>query len=326
MHHVCILRAGWLHVQWAGIILPPAGPVVIASASYSYGWSSWEGGFLFEGVLALIALAVILSIAQPLDPDPEPIHSPGYWPAVAIGAVAVWYVMHWGQLHGWLEGPDIFVALLVAAVAFNAVLWIVWPRLNPAAMRGGLPRLFLIAYGGFVQYFNASDMGVYGGLLVNFSPLMRSWLIWSLPLGAATAFAFERLVRRTGSPGYSGAAFGLLVLAGGMALSHRTTLNWPFWQVLNTVEFNWFAAPQHWQLALPRFLMGFGSAMVLLSMTGHASREPENEARIRPFLQVCAILGRGPEHRRPGDLSAHRAPDPLFLRGRPRLHSVGGAE
>ena len=56
------------HVQWAGIILPAAGPAVIAPASYSYGVASWEGGFLFEGILALVALAVILSIAKPLDP------------------------------------------------------------------------------------------------------------------------------------------------------------------------------------------------------------------------------------------------------------------
>jgi MFS family permease len=278
-------------VQWAGIILPATGPVLIGFVSYASEWSSWQGGFLFEGILALIALAVILSIAKPLAPEPEPSSSPGYWPVIAIGAVAVWYVMQWGQLHGWLEGPDIFAALLVAAVAFNAVLWLAWPRLNPAAMREGLPRLFLIGYGGFVQYFNASDMGVYGGLLVNFSPFMRSWLVVSLPIGAATAYAVERFVWRTRSPGYAGAAFGLLVLAGGMALSHRTTMNWPYWQVLNTVEFNWFAAPQHWQLAPPRFLMGFGSAMVLLSMMRHASRDPENEARIRPFLQVAQFSG-----------------------------------
>jgi hypothetical protein len=280
-----------VHVQWAGIILPATGPAVIASASYSYGWASWQDGFLFEGVLALVALAAILSIAKPLDPASQPIHSLSYWPAVAIGAVALWYVMHWGQLHGWLEGSDIVVALLVAALAFNAALWIAWPRLNPAAMREGLPRLLLIAYGGFVQFFNVSDMGVYGGLLVNFSPFMRSWLVWSLPLGAAVAFAVERLVWQTRSPGYGGAAFGLLVLAGGMALSHQTTMNWPFWQVLNTVEFNWFAAPQHWQLALPRSLMGFGSAMVLLSMTRHASLDPQREARIRPFLEPAQFAG-----------------------------------
>ena len=68
-------------------------------------------------------------------------------------------------------------------------------------------------------------------------------------------------------------------------------MSWPFWEVLNTVEFHWFAAPQHWQLALPRFLMGFGSATVLLSMTGHSSRDPQNEAKIRPFFQVAQFSG-----------------------------------
>ena len=42
-------------------------------------------------------------------------------------------------------------------------------------------------------------------------------------------------------------------------------MNWPFWSLLNPVEFNWFAAPQHRELALPRLLMGFGSGMVLLT-------------------------------------------------------------
>jgi hypothetical protein len=68
-------------------------------------------------------------------------------------------------------------------------------------------------------------------------------------------------------------------------------MNWPFWRVLNTVEFNWFAAPQHWQLAPPRFLMGFGSGMVLLAMTTRTSREPNREARIRPLLQVAQFAG-----------------------------------
>ncbi len=287
-----IHRPNWrAHVAWAGIILPAAGPVVIAYASYSYALSSWEGGFLFEGVLALFALAMIVSIARPFDIEPQPINSLRELPFVAIGAVAVWYLMHWGQLHGWLEAPDILIAMLVAVLAFNAALWIAWPRVLPAALREGLPRLLLIAYGGFVQFFNVSDMGVYGGLLVNFSPLMRSWLVWSLPIGAATAFAVDRLAWRNRSPGYAGAAFGLLVLAGGMWVSHRTTMNWPYWRVLNIIEFNWFAAPQHWQLALPRFLMGFGCATVLLSMTTHSSRDSNREAKIRPFLEVAQFLG-----------------------------------
>jgi hypothetical protein len=128
-------------------------------------------------------------------------------------------------------------------------------------------------------------------LLVNFSPWMRSWLIWSLTIGSTTALALGRIIWQKRSPGFAGAALGLLVLAGGMALSHHNTMNWPFWSLLNTVEFNWFAAPQHWQLAPPRFLMGFGSGMVLLAMTTCTSREPLREARIRPLLQVAQFAG-----------------------------------
>src|SRR5262249_8087152 len=80
-------------------------------------------------------------------------------------------------------------------------------------------------------------------------------------------------------------------LAGGMALSHRNTMNWPFWSVLNTVEFNWFAAPQHWQLAPPRFLMGFGSGLVLLAMMTCTSPDSRREARIRPLLPVAQFAG-----------------------------------
>jgi hypothetical protein len=134
-------------------------------------------------------------------------------------------------------------------------------------------------------------MGVYGGLLVNFSPWMRSWLIWSLTIGSTAALALGRIVWPKRSPGSAGAALGLVVLAGGMSLSHYNTMNWPFWNLLNTVEFNWFAAPQHWQLAFPRFLMGFGSGMVLLAMTTWTSPEPHREARIRPLLQVAQFAG-----------------------------------
>ncbi len=278
-------------VAWAGILLPPAGPVVIAGAVHASGWTSWEGGFLFEGALALFALALVLSIADPLEPDSQPIQSVAYLAPLSIGVLAVWYVMHWGQLHGWLEGPDILAALVLMAVAFSSALLIVWPNVDAGAAREGIPRLLLIAYGGFVQYFNASDIGVYGGLLINFSPWMRAWLIVSLPIGAATALAVGRIVWSGRSPGYGGATFGLIVLAGGMALSHQRTLNWPFWQLLNTVDLNWFAAPQHWQLAPPRFLMGFGSAMVLLSLTTRSSRDPDRESKIRPFVEVAQFAG-----------------------------------
>ena len=282
-------------VAWAGIVLPAAGPVVIALAVEWSPWWSWQGGFLFEVVLALLSLALVLSIADPPDLDrdspPGPVEPLDYLPAAVVAALSVWYVMHWGQLHGWLEGPDITAAMIVGSVALSVLLWIVWPGLDAGTLREGLPRLGLITYGGFVQYFNSLDMGVYGGLLVNFSPWMRSWLIWSLTIGSTAALALGRIVWQKRSPGFAGAALGLLVLAGGMSLSHRNTMNWPFWSLLNTVEFNWFAAPQHWQLALPRFLMGFGSGMVLLAMTTCTSPEPLREARIRPLLQVAQFAG-----------------------------------
>jgi MFS family permease len=282
-------------VAWAGIVLPAAGPVVIALAVEWSPWWSWQGGFLFEAVLALLSLALVLSMTDPPDLDrdspPGPVGSLGYLPVAVVAAFSVWYVMHWGQLHGWLEGPDITAAIIVGSVALGVLLWVVWPRLQLDTLREALPRLALITYGGFVQYFNSLDMGVYGGLLLNFSPWMRSWLIWSLTLGSTAALALGQIVWPKRSPGFTGAALGLLVLAGGMSLSHRNTMNWPFWSLLNTVEFNWFAAPQHWELALPRFLMGFGSGMVLLAMTTCTSPEPRREARIQPFLQVAQFAG-----------------------------------
>jgi hypothetical protein len=237
----------------------------------------------------------MLTIADPPDLDRDfpqrPVERLGYLPAAVVAALSVWYVMHWGQLHGWLEGPDITIAMIVGSIALSVFVWIVWPDLDPGTLREGLPRLGLMMYGGFVQYFNSLDMGVYGGLLVNFSPWMRSWLIWSLTIGSTTALALGRIIWRQRSPGFTGAALGLLVLAGGMSLSHRNTMNWPFWRLFNTVEFNWFAAPQHWQLAPARFLMGFGSGMVLLAMTTLTSHESVREARIRPLLQVAQFAG-----------------------------------
>ena len=134
-------------------------------------------------------------------------------------------------------------------------------------------------------------MSIYGGLLINFSPWMRSWLIWTLSLGSGAALAVGRIVWRRRSPGYAGATAGLLIMAAGFALSHWNMLNWPFWSLLNTVEFNWFAAPQHWQFAPARLLMGFGSGMLLLSMISHSSRQSEREAKIEPFLQVAQFSG-----------------------------------
>jgi MFS family permease len=286
-------------VAWAGIVLPPAGPIAIAYAADGYGWYSWEAGFVFEGVLALVGLALVLSISDPPDADsgaasPEQAGpSLAYLPAAIVGALAVWHVIHWGQLYGWLEGPTIVAALIAASASFVVVTWMAWARLDARALLEGMPRLGMIAYGGFVQYFNTSDMGLYGGLLLNLNPLRRSWLVVSLSIGSAIALGVGRIVWRRRSPGYAGACFGLIVLACGMALSHRNTLNWPFWRELNTQEFNWFAAPQHWQFVPARLLMGFGSGMVLLSMMSRASVDRAREEKIRPYLQVAQFVGGG---------------------------------
>src|SRR5262245_49846244 len=47
-------------VAWAGIVLPAAGPVVIALAVEWSPWWSWQGAFLFEALLALLSLALVL--------------------------------------------------------------------------------------------------------------------------------------------------------------------------------------------------------------------------------------------------------------------------
>lgn len=276
---------------WAAVLLPPLGPPVIAAASILYGWSSWEGGFLFEGLLALFGLALLVSMKPPPEPSQEGIPAPLFLPALALGTACLWYLLHWGQLSGWLESGHVWLALAFGVVGYTAVVVISWPRLERGVVLSTVPRLILVGYAGFAQYFNVSDMGVYGGLLVNFSAWQRSMLVWSLSLGAASALALGEFLWRGRPPRLSGALFGLLVLAGGMALARRTTLSWPFWSVLNTWEFNWFPAPQFWELAPARFMMGFGSALVLFSGMTNASPAPAVEIRIRPRLLEAQFVG-----------------------------------
>src|SRR5262249_55798188 len=161
-----ILPAGQeSRVAWAGIVLPAAGPVVFALGVPCAPWWSWQGAFLFELLLGVLSRAFVLSISSPpalarVFP-PERVEPLGYFPAAVVAAISVWYVMHWGQLHGWFEGPDIKAAILIGSIALGAVLWNIWPRLDSGTLIEGLPRLGLIFYGGFVQYFNSLDMGVY---------------------------------------------------------------------------------------------------------------------------------------------------------------------
>jgi hypothetical protein len=272
---------------WAGIILPALGPPVIGLASLLYGWSRWEGAFFFEGLLAVLGLALLLTMSPPPERPLTGVVWPVYWPALLVACAGCWYVLHWGQLSGWLESQEVCLALTLALLGWLALLLLIWPNLTGAS----LLRFVLVGYAGFVQFFNASDMGVYGSLLINYSVWQRSWLVWSISVGAATALAVGDLLFRTIHPRRLGAFLGLLVLAGGMALARHNTLSWPFWSILNSVELNWFQAPQYWELAPARFMMGFGSAFVLLSALSNTSQDRQKEARTRPRLQEAQLVG-----------------------------------
>ena len=75
-----------------------------------YGWSSWEWGFLMEGAAALLSLVVLGSRTEtPELPSPGPRYSLVFLPFLVLGSAALLYCLHWGQLHGWLESPDIVI-------------------------------------------------------------------------------------------------------------------------------------------------------------------------------------------------------------------------
>ena len=173
--------------------------------------------------------------------------------------------------------------------------FLVWPQLDFLALREGWIRLLLFFFGGVVQFFHGTTMTIYSGLLVNFSPWQRSWLVWSMPLGVATSLLAARLAMQRWriSLGLPGAIVGLLILAGGMFSLHQTTLEWPYWQIQNVVDLNWFQAPQHWELAPGRFLVGLGLGLFMFAMDTLFSPDPEREETIRPFLLVTQFFGGG---------------------------------
>jgi hypothetical protein len=268
-------------------------PPVVALASVMYGWSAWEGAFLFEAILALFALAWVV----PLDPEPEPPTHPkssaAYWPALAIGVACIWYLLQWGQLRGWLDDLRVLLVAFGGAVALIAALWLAWPSLTPAIVRDGLPRAILVGYAGMVQFFQVSETGVFGGLFMNVGAVERAWQVWPILIGAGLSLAVGRLTLLTTRPGRTGSLLGLLSILSGMAFAYTRMIGWPFWDVLNVVEFNWFAAPQTWQMAPGRFLVGFGFGLVILTETHRADRHEDHEHRIAPTLPGAAFLGAG---------------------------------
>jgi hypothetical protein len=282
---------------WAAILLPVAGPGVISAATTLISETSdWQGGFLIEGGAAVVGLLALLSMAEVHETPPHAPHgSLAYLPALVLGCAALVYVLHWGQLYGWLESFDIVIASAVGAVALAAALWLAWPQLDFLALKESWIRLVLFFFGGMNQFFHGYTMNSYGGSLVNFSSWQRTWLIWPVPIGIAVALAISQLRWRHRPPalGLPGAVLGLLLLAGGLYLSYQQTMDWPYWQVLDTLDLNWFPAPLHWQLAPGRFLIGLGIGLFVLAADTLFSPDPVREEKVRSFMLVMQFLGGG---------------------------------
>jgi MFS family permease len=278
---------------WGGILLPPLGPAVIGGASFLYGWSAWEGGFLFEGLLALICF---LGIAA-MPPRPRPPTAPHwpilYWPWLVIAVIGFWYCLHWGQLQGWLESPEVLAALTVGLLGLAWACWCLWPVIDGEALRENGFRLVLVAFSGAVQFFHGTTMTIYSGLFVNYNVWQRSWLVWSMPLGVALALGLASLWLRRAPLGRVGALVGLLFLAAGMSLLNRVTMEWPYWLVQNSMELNWFQAPLHWEQAPGRVITGFGLGLLMASVTNLASRRTDVEIHVRQLLPVVQTISGG---------------------------------
>ena len=282
---------------WASILLPVAGPAVIAGASMLYGWSAWEWGFLVEGASALLSLVVLLSMAEaPELPPPPPRGSLAFLPFLVLGSAALLYCLHWGQLHGWLESLDIVVAVASGTLFLAlALLSGLSPARLPRFERGlDSPASVLLWRRGSVFPRHDHDhlqrpacqlqsvAAVLAGLVD--APGRRDQ-----PGGRATGDCGGGGSRL----GLPGAIVGLLILAGGMFSLHETTLDWPYWQIQNVVDLNWFQAPQHWELAPGRFLVGLGIGLFMFAMDTMFSPDPEREETIRPFLLVTQFFGGG---------------------------------
>ena len=273
-----------------GILLPAMAPGLVGGATFLYGWSNWEGGFLFEGGLALLALALFLpSLGEEAIPHRGEFSLRKFVALIFFSLVlgCFWYIGHRGQLDGWLESQAIFLSSTLAAFGLLTAMVLSGSGVLTQIGANLFPRLVLIFFAGVVQFFNVSDMGVYGGLILNFSTWERAWLVGSLSFGAAAALISAPYLRRFGPLHLA----GLLTLAFGMYLAHEQTLGWNYWNPLNQIEFNWFPAPQHWQLALARFCMGLGVGWILFSMQQFHAMHPGDEEEAQTQVIACQFLG-----------------------------------
>jgi hypothetical protein len=244
----------------------------------------------------VLSLLVLLSMAAvPEVPPAAPGGSMAYLPWLVLATSVLVFVLHWGQLYGWLESGDIVVAAAAGTVSLALALLMIWPSIDVLVLKEGWIRLLLFFFGGACQWFHGTSMNIYGGVLLNFSSWQRALLIWSLPLGVATGLMLARLALRRWAIrlGLAGAIAGLLILAAGMFHCYQLTLDWPYWQIQNVADLNWFPAPQYWELGPGRFLMGLGIGLFLIAMDTLASGDAGREARLRPFLLVAQFFGGG---------------------------------
>ncbi|WP_406695443.1 MFS transporter [Singulisphaera sp. Ch08] len=292
-----LLARRWqVAVAWAAILCPVAGPGAVSIATMMYESSDWQYGFLFEGVAAAIGLAALLSMAEtPESPARTPRGSLAYLPGLVVAAAALIYGLHWGQLHGWLESDDIVAATATCVCALCVSLGLAWPHLDWDVLRENWTRLALFFFGGMCQFFHGYIMNIYGGMIVNLSSWQRTWLIWPLPIGIAVSLAFSRLRWRHHRVvlGLPGTIVGLMLLAGGLHLCYQQMMEWPYWDIRDVVDLNWFPAPGQWELAPGRFLMGLGIGLFMVAMDTQFSPDPEREETVRPFLNFVQFLGGG---------------------------------
>lgn len=288
-------------VAWAVILCPVIGPGAVATATMTYESSDWQHGFLFEGAAAAIGLLALQSMARTPESSPRPARgSLAYLPSLIVASAALLYILHWGQLYGWLESPDIAYAASVFGAALAISLFLAWPQLNWRILGENWVRLALYFFGGVCQFFHAYIMNVYGGTMVNLSSWQRAWMIWPLPIGIATALIAAALVlpylrrhRETRAVVLPAAIVGLLLLSYGLHLCYVSMIEWPYWDIRDVVELNWFPAPGQWELAPGRFLMGVGIGLFMLAMDAQFSPDPVREETVRPFLNVVQFFGGG---------------------------------
>jgi hypothetical protein len=234
-------------------------------------------------------------------PPRAPRGSLAYLPGLIVASAALLYILHWGQLHGWLEDPDIALWSAVFIVASAASLSLAWPWLDWRLLRENWIRLALFFFGGMCQFFHAYIMNVYGGTMVNLSSWQRAWLIWPLPTGIAASLIVASLIAPRLRPRHHGrsilglpaAIVGLLLLSGGLYSCYQQMMEWPYWEIRDAIDLNWFPAPGHWELAPGRLLMGMGIGLFMVAMDPQYSPAPERVEPIRPFLNIVQFIGGG---------------------------------